>query len=621
MRRSARFPILVVAALSWGVPLASCRQPAQEPKPEPAPARTAREVSGPAAPAPPARVAAPTAAPGPADVSPPSAPAGLKATPTGGTIELSWAASTDDVAVTRYQVLAGSRVVAEVGGRRARITGLETSRRHCFAVRALDAAGNASPPSAAACASTPDLTPPSAPEHLVAEPRPGQVALRWAPASDDVGVAGYEVLRGEAVVATTSETAAVESGLRAAVEHCYLVRAFDAAGNRSAPSAPACAAPPDVTPPSAPGAVAASSPSETEIALRWEAATDDVGVGGYEVLKGEAVLASTRDLHASEVGLRAGTEGCYRVRAFDVAGNRGPFAPEACATTLDLTPPGRPPALTATPESDRSIRVRWEASTDNVGVAGYEVRREKDQVARTSELTALEGALLPARIYCYAVIAFDGAGNASPAAGPACATTPDLTPPSVPAGLAAAASSASQVFLAWSPSSDDVGVAGYEVLRDGAVVAKTGKTHAAEAGLAPLTEHCWSVRAFDAAGNRSEPCPPVCARTAEPATLAGPTNLQARAAGKKEVVLTWDPSPEQGVVYVVYLDGDEKGRDRVLKGASQRRIGATALTTLTVAGSIAEEQRCYRVAAQSRELRLSPATLPACARAPAPAAN
>ncbi len=81
--------------------------------------------------------------------------------------------------------------------------------------------------------------------------------------------------------------------------------------------------------------------------------------------------------------------------------------------------------------------------------------------------------------------------------------TQDTTPPSTPSGLSATSASATAVNLAWSASSDNVGVTGYRVLRGGAQIATVTTTNYADAGLSPATNYRYSVIAFDAAGNLS----------------------------------------------------------------------------------------------------------------------
>ncbi|WP_442875081.1 cellulase family glycosylhydrolase [Actinoplanes sp. NBC_00393] len=63
-------------------------------------------------------------------------------------VTLTWAASTDNVGVTSYDVLRGGTVVATVSGTTYNVTGLAASTAYTFSVRARDAAGNVSAASA-----------------------------------------------------------------------------------------------------------------------------------------------------------------------------------------------------------------------------------------------------------------------------------------------------------------------------------------------------------------------------------------------------------------------------------------------------------------------------------------
>lgn len=81
----------------------------------------------------------------------------------------------------------------------------------------------------------------------------------------------------------------------------------------------------------------------------------------------------------------------------------------------------------------------------------------------------------------------------------------DATAPSVPTGLTATAASSSQIDLSWTASTDNVGVTGYNVYRDGATVpvaAVSGPSYS-DTGLAASSTHSYTVAAFDAVGNES----------------------------------------------------------------------------------------------------------------------
>ncbi|HVP67042.1 MAG TPA: hypothetical protein VMT17_07245 [Anaeromyxobacteraceae bacterium] len=538
------------------------------------------------------------------DTTPPSAPAALSVEVVSPTeVALRWDPAFDNVGVAGYEVLRGDRLVASVEG----TTSGELRPRpghFCYVVRAFDRAGNRSPPSAESCVDLPDVTPPSVPAGLQASPGRKEVSLSWEASKDDVGVAGYEVLAGEAVVATARPATAAVGDL-AAGEHCFSVRAFDRAGNRSPASEAACATVPDTTPPSAPQSVVATAPGEMSVVLRWAPSTDDVVVAGYEVLRGEKVVARSTEPAAGDDGLRPAEEYCYRVRALDAAGNRSELSPPACVLTPDLTPPSVPQEPVAEAASDRAARLRWKASTDNVGVAVYEILRDGAVVARSEAPQAEDQGLRPAREYCYAVRALDRAGNASAPSGTSCIRTPDLAPPTVPGGVAVAGLTPTRLAVAWEASKDDVGVAGYEVMRGAEVLARVADPGANLDGLSPATEYCLRVRAFDSAGNISLPSPPSCGRTGDPGSPSAPVSPRARALGSGKVLVTWTPSREPSVVYTIYWDRGQ-------------RIGVTRYESYRVAGLKVGERRCFRITASTAGGATSPMSAPACVEMPVP---
>jgi hypothetical protein len=535
------------------------------------------------------------------DLTPPETPVAPAVTLDSPTsVAASWSAVQDNVGVAGYELLRGGRLQATITGLRAGDSGLRAAKTYCYAVRAFDRAGNRSSPSPEVCVTPPDVTPPT-PPRAVAAGLPRAMTVDWPPSSDDVGVAGYEVLLGAEVVATTRELATLRSELPPG-RHCVSVRAFDAAGNRSEP-VEACAVVPDTTPPTPPAGVEVVALGETATSLRWTGSTDDVGVVGYEVVRDEQVVARATGLSAGEESLRPYTAYCYRVRALDAAGNRSDPSAPGCVMTPDLTPPLAPSLVSASPLSDRALRVTWLAATDNVGIAGYEILRDGAVVGRSAEPSFELKRLLPGRDYCVEVRAFDPAGLRSPISEKGCGHTPDLTPPTVPGGVLAAATTSTRVAVAWSPSEDDVGVAGYEVWRGDVLVARVEGTRAMDGDLAPASEHCYELRAFDAAGNRSDRSKRACARTAPLGSPGAPVDLEAVATGARTVALRWKPSPDPGVVYAVFWDGE-------------KRIGSTRFETYKVEGLKPGQRRCFQVAALDGAGNSSAKTWPVCASTP-----
>ncbi|MBI2609940.1 fibronectin type III domain-containing protein [Candidatus Giovannonibacteria bacterium] len=83
------------------------------------------------------------------------------------------------------------------------------------------------------------------------------------------------------------------------------------------------------------------------------------------------------------------------------------------------------------------------------------------------------------------------------------APVPDTIAPSVPAGLTATAISSSQINLSWAASTDNVAVTGYKIYRGGVQIATSNTTSYSNIGLTASTLYSYTVAAYDAAGNTS----------------------------------------------------------------------------------------------------------------------
>ena len=94
----------------------------------------------------------------------------------------------------------------------------------------------------------------------------------------------------------------------------------------------------------------------------------------------------------------------------------------------DTTPPSAPGGVTAGASTTTSVSLSWSASTDNVGVTGYQVFSGATQVATTTGTSATVTGLTPSTSYTFTVKAVDAAGNVSAASNAATVTTP--APPS-----------------------------------------------------------------------------------------------------------------------------------------------------------------------------------------------
>ncbi len=100
---------------------------------------------------------------------------------------------------------------------------------------------------------------------------------------------------------------------------------------------------------------------------------------------------------------------------------------------------------------------------------------------------------------------------------------PDTTKPTVPSGLSTTSATANSISIKWNTSSDNVGVKGYNVFRDGTKIGTTSSTSYTNAGLASNTTYSYSVSAYDAAGNTSAKSAALNVKTAGVTTAPPPS--------------------------------------------------------------------------------------------------
>ena len=144
----------------------------------------------------------------------------------------------------------------------------------------------------------------------------------------------------------------------------------------------------DTEAPDAPTAVRTADVTETTAKVAWAEASDNVGVVGYNVyvndekVNAELVTATEYDL----TGLTAATEYSVEIEAVDAAGNVSEKSEAATFTTAkaaDTEAPSVPADVKASDVTKTGATVTWTASTDNEGVAGYNVYVNGTQVNDT----------------------------------------------------------------------------------------------------------------------------------------------------------------------------------------------------------------------------------------------
>ena len=246
----------------------------------------------------------------------------------------------------------------------------------------------------------------------------------------------------------------------------------------------------------------------------------------------------------------------------------------------DTSPPTAPAGVTVSGANQTSVSLSWTASTDNTGVTGYNVYRGSTLAGTTATPGYAVGGLSCGTSYTFAVEAKDAAGNLSPRSSVTTSTsacTPlngDTTAPSVPSGLQVTGATASTLAIGWTASTDNVGVTGYGVYRNGTRVGSPAQTSYSFSGLSCGTSYTIGVDAYDAAGNRSAQAPLVGSTSPCPDAIApsAPTNLTVTGTTATSVSLSWTASTDNVAV---------SGYD-LLQNAN--KVGSSASSSYTFSG-------------------------------------
>jgi glucose/arabinose dehydrogenase len=261
--------------------------------------------------------------------------------------------------------------------------------------------------------------------------------------------------------------------------------------------------------------VSAATAGTSSLALRYANGTSvdrpmDLSVNGTVVASGVSFPATTDwntwATKSLNVRLNAGSN---KIRATATTANGGPNLDRvSVGAAADTQAPSRPGQPSCPDIGEDGLTLSWGASTDNVGVAAYDLYEHGNKLgeaagdATSKVLTGLS----PNTTYNLTVIARDAAGNASQASPVVdCTTRPssDTTPPTRPGTLTSSNVTATSADLSWGASTDDKAVVGYDVRSDTTVYKSVTGTSTTLTGLACNSPYTLNVVARDAAGNVS----------------------------------------------------------------------------------------------------------------------
>jgi chitodextrinase len=343
----------------------------------------------------------------PADTERPTPPTNLAATAaaSGSRVDLTWSASSDNVAVADYQVFRNGIPIGTSATTSYADTGVQPQTTYSYSVVARDGSGNASDPSNPAVVTTA-----AAPNTLTFTPAADASVRAKQPtknfgASAEVAVGANPSQRMllKFAVSGLAGRQVISAKLRL---HCVNASAVGGAFHR----------------------VADSGWSESTVNWNNQPAADSATIASL----GAVSVGTTYEL---EVRSLVSGDGTYTIGADSTSADaaaysakEGSVVPQLVVTvgtggTADTTPPSAPTNLSATARSG-AVDLTWTASTDNVGVVDYQVLRDGFPVGTATATSYTDTAVQPQTTYAYSVVARDAANNSSPPSNVATATTP-----------------------------------------------------------------------------------------------------------------------------------------------------------------------------------------------------
>ncbi len=297
-----------------------------------------------------------------------------------------------------------------------------------------------------------DTTAPAAPGGATAGAAlDGSITIGWPDASDGAGsgIARYVVRRSPSASAPTS-VADGDATCQGAVTSCsdattlngklysYAVFAVDAVGNTSPAAVTAGVIARDQLAPAAPAGLAAT-PGDASVSLRWTAAGLDDDVAGYVLVAKPGASAPAGEADGARIctaivagsaacsatGLSNGATYSFALFALDEALNRSP------AATVSAVPNGRvsdataPAAVTQLKAevAGGTVRLSWKNPSDrdfdHVEIGSSERKPAALKAAKriaSGTGTKATATIAPGTSRWFTVVAYDTAGNGSPAA-------------------------------------------------------------------------------------------------------------------------------------------------------------------------------------------------------------
>ncbi len=269
----------------------------------------------------------------------------------------------------------------------------------------------------------------------------------------------------------------------------------------------------DIQPPTPPASLTAAAISSSSIQLSWTASTDNVGVKNYLVERcqnagcvGYAQIAASSTTSFNDTGLAGSTSYSYRVRATDAASNLSGYSNAVSPTTAAAAP-----NITSLSPASGAVGTAVTVNGANFGSALGTSTVRFNGIAAVPTSWSASTLVVPVPAGATTGVVIVTVNNVASNGATFTVSPPtDTQAPTAPGTLTATAISNSRIDLAWTASTDNIGVTNYLIERcQGAgctgfvQIAMSTSLGISDTGLTSATGYTYRVRASDGANNLS----------------------------------------------------------------------------------------------------------------------
>jgi fibronectin type 3 domain-containing protein len=535
--------------------------------------------------------------------TPPAAPTAVVATPSSGSVALTWTAPAGAVS---YRILrspsAGSGYVLVGTSATASYTDTTVANGTVYFYVVTASNGSCSSANSAEVSAAPACVPPSVPTGVTATPGNGQVALAWSASSG--GATLYRVLRATVAggpytaIATPAGTGYTDTGVSNSSTYYYVISASN--GSCTSANSAEVSAKPVCTPPPVPTGLAAT-PGDSQVGLTWDASAGATSftVSRSTVSGGAYASVGTASVPSyTNVGLTNGTKYYFVVSASNGSCS-SVNSSEVSATPAFVCTQAAPTGLVAT-AGNKQVSLSWTAAA---GATSYGIARSTTSGSGYASVGSVNApattfadtdpTLVNGTTYYYVVSAASTCTSANSAQASA---KPMCTPPAVPSGVTAVNDGSNgHITVTWSASS---GATAYTVSRNTAATGtfsavSTNQTAASFSDSSALTAgntYYYVVSASNAGGAcaSDNSSPAVSAMSCS--LPAVPIGLTATVGTSGQVALTWTAS--SGATSYNILRSTSSG-------GTYASVGTATTTSFTNTGLTNDTTYYYVVAARN----------------------